>query len=148
MGSSGSIALKGIKWGTICQAFFFFLICPSYLRTVILWIRYLGFLCLFSLLFSQTCYLYKWKISIRLSLPFVLFSSCSFFLTPLSWIRLYRLNGAGGDMFHPFVLQVLSGGTWGRTQWTDSSGTGTVSIMETWVCRTKLRKITKRFCIN
>lgn len=95
--------LKGIKWGTICQAFFLYMICPSYLITAVLWIRYLGLLCLFVLSLSQTCNLYKWKVSIHLSLPFVLF----LFSLPYTAVINKALKAKWcwwWHLFHPFVL--------------------------------------------
>lgn len=105
MGSSGSISLsefKGIKWGTICQTFCVSLISASYLITETVWIR------LYFLLFSPTCCLYKWKVGIHLSLPFVPFSSCSPFLTPQSWMRLCGLNDAAGDISFTFYFHSVA----------------------------------------
>lgn len=112
MRSSGSISLSkfnGIKWGTICQTFCVYVICPSYLLTKIVWTL------LYFLLFSPTCCLYKWKISIHLSLPFVLFSSCSPFLTPQSWMRLCGLNDAVGDISFTLLFHSVAWGSLGRT---------------------------------
>lgn len=134
MRSSGSISLSkfnGIKWGTICQTFCVYLICPSYLLTKIVWTL------LYFLLFSQTCCLYKWKIIIHLSLPFVL----SLPVPPslhhshewgsVAWMMLLVTSVS------PFCFTVSPEGAWEGPWWSGSSGTGTVSILETWVCRIK-----------
>lgn len=106
MGVAGSIPLskfKGIKWETIYQTFYVSVICPSYLIIEIVWIL------LYIMLFSPTCCLYKWKVSIHLSLPFVLFSSCSPFLKLGHEWGSCGLNDAVGDisftlLFHSVAL--------------------------------------------